>query len=115
MKPNKPMKMTPIDEVNWGLYAWQMPDGSLVMDEEGAYLSIPSMKGDIRQIKKLKDEATNFGLGDGKAIFFAGHRAVTDEELIEQKQRLEMGLVPDPQDLPAMMDYVKEMRGMNLG
>ena len=109
------MKITPIDEVSWGLYGWQMPDGSLVMDEEGAYLSIPSMKGDIRQIKKLKDVAKHYGLEEGKPIFFAGHRPVTDEELEEQRQRLEMGLVPDEKDMPAMMDYVKEMRDMKLG
>jgi hypothetical protein len=115
MKPTKPMKITPVDEVNWGLYAWQMPDGSIVMDEEGAYLSIPSMKGDIRQIKKLKDVAHHYGLEEGKPIFFAGHRAVTDEELEEQRQRLELGLVPDTQDLPGMMDYIKEMREMKLG
>jgi hypothetical protein len=109
------MKVTPIDEVNWGMYAWQMPDGSLVMDDEGAYLSIASMKGDIRQIKKLKNEAVSYGLGEGKPIFFAGHRPVTDEELEEQKQRMTMGLVPDEKDLPAMMDYIKEMRDMKLG
>ena len=109
------MKVTPIDEVNWGLYCWVMPDETIVMDDEGAYLSIPSMKGDIRQIKKLKDAAKGYGLGEGKPLFFAGHRVVTDEELAEQRQRGEMGLVPDPQDLPAMMEYVKEMREMDIG
>lgn len=108
------MKVTPIDEVNWGLYCWVMPDETIVMDEEGAYLSIPSMKGDIRQIKKLKDVAKGHGLGDGKPVFFAGHRVVTDEELVEQKQRLELGLVPDPQDLPAMMEFIKEQREMGI-
>jgi hypothetical protein len=109
------MKVTPIDEVNWGLYAWQMPDDTLVTDETGAYLSIPSMKGDIRQIKKLKDAANHYGLNEGKPVFFAGHRPVNDEELEIQKQRLELGLVPDEQDLPAMLDYIKEMREMKLG
>ena len=109
------MKVTPIDEVSWGLYAWQMPDESLVMDDEGGYLSIPSMKGDIRQIKKLKDAAKHYGIDEGQPLFMAGHRPVTDDELAHQKQRLEMGLVPDEQDLPGMMDYVKEMRDMKLG
>jgi hypothetical protein len=109
------MKITPVDEVNWGLYIWQLPDGKIVMDEEGAYLSIPSMKGDIRQIKKLKDVAKHYGLEDGKPLFMAGHRPVTDEELEMQRQRLELGLVPDEYDTPAMMDYVKEMRDMKLG
>jgi hypothetical protein len=109
------MRVTPIDEVNWGLYVWQMPDNSLVMDEEGAYLSIPSLKGDIRQIKKLKDAAKHYGLEEGQPMFFAGHRPVTDDELEEQKSRLQLGLVPDVQDTPAMMDYIKEMRDMKIG
>jgi hypothetical protein len=109
------MKITPVEEVNWGMYMWQMPDESLVMDEEGGYLSIQSIKGDIRQIKKLKDAAKHFGLNEGKPIFFSGHRPVTDDELAEQRSRLDLGLVPDPQDLPAMMEYAKEMRELKLG
>jgi len=108
------MKVTPIDEVNWGMYVWQMPDGSVVRDEEGAYMSIQSIKGDIRQIKKLKELAKHYGLDEGHPLFFAGHRPVTDEELEEQKARGEMGMVPDPQDLPAMMEYVKEARELGL-
>jgi hypothetical protein len=108
------MKITPVEEVNWGLYMWQMPDETLVMDDEGGYLSIPSLKGDIRQIKKLKDAAKHYGLDEGKPIFFSGHRQVTDTELEEQKSRSNMGLVPDPQDMPAMMEYVKESREMGL-
>jgi hypothetical protein len=109
------MKITPVDEVNWGLYMWQMPDESLVMDDEGGYLCIQSLKGDIRQIKKLKEAAKHYGLSEGTPIFFAGHRPVTDEELEEQKTRSNMGLIPDTQDMPAMMEYVKEMREMKLG
>ena len=109
------MKITPVEEVNWGLYMWQMPDESLVMDDEGGYLCIPSIKGDIRQIKKLKEVAKHYGLTEGTPIFFSGHRTVTDEELLEQKSRSDLGLVPDPKDMPAMMEYVKEMREMKLG
>ena len=108
------MKITPIDEVNWGLYIWQMPDGKVVMDDEGGYLSIPSMKGDIRQIKKLKDAAKHYGLDEGKPIFFAGHRQVTEEELAEQKQRAGLGLIPDTQDMPAMLEFIKEQRDLGL-
>ena len=108
------MKVTPVEEVNWGLYMWQMPDDSLIMDDEGGYLSIPSLKGDIRQIKKLKQAAKHFGVDEGKPIFFSGHRQITEEELQEQKQRGELGMIPDTQDLPAMMEYVKEVREMGL-
>jgi len=109
------MKVTPVEEVNWGLYVWQMPDESVVMDEDGAYMCIPSMRGDIKQIKKLKELAKHYGLEEGKPLFFSGHRTVTEDELEEQKARAQMGLVPDTQDMPAMMEYVKEMREMKLG
>jgi hypothetical protein len=108
------MKITQVEEVNHGIYVWQMPDNSVVMDEDGNYLSIPSIRGDIRQIQKLKNAAKNYGLTEGKPLFFSGHRQVTDEELEEQKSRAELGMVPDPQDLPAMMEYIKEAREMGL-
>lgn len=109
------MKATPIDEVNWGIYVWQMPDGSIVRDEDGNTLNIPSVRGDINQIKKLKKVAQELDLEEGHPLFFSGHRRVTDEELEEQKSRAQMGLVPDPLDMPAMMEYVKDMREMELG
>jgi hypothetical protein len=109
------MKVTPIDEVNWGIYVWQMPDGSIVRDEDDNTLNIPAQRGDISQIKKLKSVAEGLGLGEGHPMFFSGHRRVTDDELEEQKARAQIGLVPDPQDLPAMMEYVKDMKEMNLG
>lgn len=108
------MKITPIDEVTWGLYMWQMPDESLIMDDEGGYLCVPSLKGDIRQIKKLKDVARHHGLEEGKPIFFAGHRQVTADELEEQRRRAGIGLIPDPMDMPAMMEFIKEQRDMGI-
>ena len=33
------MKVTPIEEVNWGIYVWQMPDETVVMDEDGNELN----------------------------------------------------------------------------
>ena len=109
------MKITPMEESNIGIYVWQMPDESVVMDEDNNYLCVPSARGDIVQIKKLKELAKHYGLDDGKPLFFSGHRTVTEDELEEQKSRASMGLVPDTQDLPAMMEYVKEMREMKLG
>jgi hypothetical protein len=108
------MKVTPVEEVNWGLYMWQMPDESLVMNEDNEYLSIPARRGDISQIKKLKEAAKHHGLDEGKPIFFSGHRQVTQDELEEQKSRAELGLVPDPQDLPAMMEFIKEQRELGI-
>ena len=109
------LRVTPVEEVNWGIYAWVMPGDKIVMDDEGAYLSIPSLKGDIRQIKKLKEAAKHYGLEEGRAEFFSGHRIVTEEELEEQRSRANLGLVPDTQDLPAMMEFIKEQGEMGIG
>jgi len=109
------MKVTPIDEVNWGIYVWQMPDGSIVRDEDDNTLNIPAIRGDISQIQKLKKVAKELGLDEGHPMFFSGHRRVTDDELEEQKARAQIGLVPDPQDMPAMMEYVRDMKEMDLG
>lgn len=108
------MKVTPIEEVNYGVYVWQMPDGSIVRDEDDNTLSIPSIRGDIHQIQKLKFAARSYGLEEGKPLFFSGHRQITDDELEEQKARAEMGMVPDPKDMPAMLEYAKEAREMGL-
>ena len=108
------MKVTEVEEVGYGLYLWQMPNESLVCDENGNYLSIPARKGDIRQIKRLKDTAKHYGIDEGKPVFFSGHRQITDDELLEQKQRLDWGLVPDIWDTPAFVEDFKQKRKMGL-
>ena len=77
-------RVTQVEEVNYGLYLWMMPDG-IVADEDGNYLNIASIKGDIRKINKLKEVAKSYGLEEGKPLWFSGHRRVTDEEYQEQK------------------------------
>jgi hypothetical protein len=108
------MKVTPVEEVNYGLYLWQMPNGSVVMDDEGNYLNIAAMKGDIRKINRLKSAAKHYGIEEGQPIWFSGHRQVTNEEYQEQKDRLEWGLVPDELDVPAIKEDLEEKRKMGL-
>jgi hypothetical protein len=108
------MKVTPVEEASYGLYLWQMPDGSLVMDEENNYLNIAAMKGDVRRINAIKKTAKNLGLEEGQPIWFSGHRRVTDDELEEQRQRLEWGLIPDELDLPAIKEDLKQQRKMGI-
>ena len=110
----KKMKVTPVEEVNYGLYLWQTADGGLVCDDDGNYLSIPSIKGDIRQIKKIKDAANYYGVGEGKPVFFSGHRQVTEEEYQNQKQRLDWGLVADEYDLPALKEDLVQKKKMGI-
>jgi hypothetical protein len=106
--------MQVIEEVNYGLYLWQMPDGSLIQDEDGNYMNIAAMKGDIRKINSLKQFAKHYGLEEGKPIWFSGHRQVTADEYEMQKQRLEWGLIPDELDVPAIKEDLEQQRKMGL-
>jgi len=105
------MKITPVEEVPYGLYIWQTAGGKLIMDDEGRHLSIAAVKGDIKRIKKLKEVASHYGFPDGSPVWFSGHRQISDEEWENQRQRLEWGLVPDEYDLPALEeDMTQKMR-----
>lgn len=108
------MKVTEIEEVPYGIYVWQMPDGSIVTDEENRYLNVAAMKGDIRKINILKKAAKGFGLEEGKPLWFSGHRQVSDEEYYEQKQRMDWGLIPDELDVPAIKEDLKQKKEMGL-
>lgn len=93
-----------VEESKYGLYVWMMPDGSIVADDELNWLNIPSEKGDRDKIQKLTDAVRYYGIEEGEAVFLAGRRRVTDEELEEQKLRLKFGLTPDPYDAGALRD-----------
>jgi hypothetical protein len=97
-------KVKIIEETDYGLYLWEMPDGSIVSDDEKNYLNIPARRGDKEKLKLLKDAVRSFGIEEGRPVFLAGHRRVTDEEYEYQKQRLEWGLVPDEMDYGAARD-----------
>lgn len=108
------MKITTVEEVTYGIYVWQMPDGSIVMDEDRNYLNVAAIKGDITRINNLKKAAKELGLEEGKPLWFSGHRRVTEDELLEQKQRLEWGLIPDELDVPAVKEDLMEKKKMGI-
>jgi hypothetical protein len=111
---SKNMKITQVEEVNYGVYIWHTANGAVVRDEEGNYLCISATKGSVSKIKKLKEVASHYGLGDGRAVWFSGHRQITDDEYDMQKQRLEWGLIPDEYDLPALKEDIDQKRKMNI-
>ena len=87
---------------DWGLYVYKKADGKWFTDGQGNVLNIPSNKGDISQIAKLKQAAIHYGdSGDGQAIFVPGLTRITDEEYSEQVDRLKSGLIPSMNDLGA--------------
>lgn len=97
-------KVKIVEETDYGLYLWEMPDGSIVADDEKNFLNIPAQRGDREKIKILTDTVKSFGIHEGKPVFLSGHRRVTEEEYEYQKQRLEWGLIPDEMDYGAARD-----------
>lgn len=88
---------------NYGIYVWQLPSGKFFTDGNGNALCIDSMKGDQSRIDLLQKEAAWNGQPDGKAVFFANVRKVSDEEYSEQKDRMSQGLIASETDLGALI------------
>lgn len=87
---------------DWGLYVYKKANGKWFTDGEGSVLNIPSNKGDLGQIAKLKLVAKHYGdPGDGQAVFVPGLTRITEEEHSEQMDRLKEGLIPSMNDLGA--------------
>lgn len=86
----------------WGLYFWKLPDGHLFKDEEGRMLNIPSIKGDLNQMAKIRQAASHYGRSDGEPWFYAGVNRATDEEYDEQLDRIKSGLLPSLNDFGAI-------------
>lgn len=92
------MKRQFIDEYNWGVYIWKTPDNKVIKNENGDFLQIMSKRGDKAQIEKLRQAAKACGVDGGEAVFWSGHRPISEEEYQEQVARLTVGLVPDKLD-----------------
>ena len=87
---------------DWGLYVYKKSNGKWFTDGNGSVLNIPSMKGDISQIAKLKAAAKYHGDdGEGTAVFVAGLTRISEEEYTVQRDRMKEGLIPSMNDLGA--------------
>jgi hypothetical protein len=103
-------KVTVLDDPSsWGVYVWQKSDGKWFTDGSGSILNIPSNKGDIGQITKLSDAAKYHGEGDGKAVFFGGLDRISEEQHSEQVDRMKHGLIPNMNDLGAVIAAKKTL------
>lgn len=101
-------KLTVIEKQSeYGLYVWQTPEGKIVTDGNGNTMNIPARLGDIEAISKITKAAAYYGFPEGKAVFRAGQRRVTDEEYSEQLDRMREGYIPSETDLGAWYDAAK--------
>lgn len=99
-----------VEEVPYGMYVWQTPDGEILGDGDGNVMNVFCMKGDRRAIQALTDAARSYGYPEGKPVWWSGKRPITDEELEEQEQRARWGLTPDPLDYGALLDEERSRR-----
>jgi len=96
---------------DWGLYVYKKSNGKWFTDGTGSVLNIPSQKGDISQIAKLKQAAMfNGDEGDGTCTFVPGLTRISEEEYSEQKDRMRQGLIPNLNDLGAIADAQKTLK-----
>lgn len=106
----KKNRLKEVKETNLGVYIWQMPDGSLLVDEDMNFLSITAMRGDITAMSRITDAAKNLGYGDGHPIFAEGRMKIDDEEYEEQVQRLNDGQIPDPFDIGIFKEELRKRK-----
>jgi len=88
---------------NFGTYVWHKPSGKAFTDGEGNALSIEAMKGDLARIQELQDAARYWGQAEGQAKFYPNMRKITEEEHTEQVDRMKQGLLPNMNDLGAVI------------
>ena len=104
----KSMSKQIVEETTLGIYVWEMPDGRLIGDDDGNFLSVTSMKGNKSKMDALAREVMSYGIYEGQPKFLSGRRKIDDEEFENQKQRLEWGLVPDQLDIGVYKDEMRK-------
>lgn len=102
-----------IEEVPYGLYVWETPEGWVVQDDDANVMNVFAMKGDVRAIDALRQAAAYYGFPEGRPVFWSGRRRIDDEELEHQVQRQKWGLEPDPMNYAALVDEAKERNTNN--
>lgn len=88
---------------NFGTYVWHKPNGKAFTDGNGNALSIESMKGDLSRVQELEDAAKYWGQPEGTAKFYPNMKKISDEEHSEQVDRMAQGLIPNMNDLGAVI------------
>jgi hypothetical protein len=94
---------------NLGTYVWYKANGKPFTDGNGNVLSIEGMKDDKSRIKQLSDAAKYYGQPEGRAMFFPNTKKISDEEHSEQLDRMKQGLIPNLNDLGAVIAAKKTL------
>jgi hypothetical protein len=95
---------------NYGTYVWHKPSGKAFTDGQGNALSIESMRGDESRINELKNAARYYGQPEGTAKFYSNMKKISEEEHSEQIDRMSQGLLPNMNDLGAVIAAKKTLQ-----
>ncbi len=93
----------------FGTYVWHKPNGKAFTDGQGNALSIESMDGDQSKVEELRAAARYWGEPDGSAKFYANMKKISEEEHSEQVDRMKQGLLPNMNDLGAVIAAKKTL------
>ena len=105
-------KLSIVDEgkhIDWGIYIWKKANGKPFTDGQGNVLNVPSHRGDALQIRKIQQAAKELGQEEGSYEFYPGMGRISDEEYSEQLDRMKQGLIPNLNDLNAVMAAKKTL------
>lgn len=97
-----------VEEVPYGLYVWECPDGWIVQDDDANVMNVFAVKGDRKAMDALRQAAAYYGFPEGRPVFWSGRRRIDDEELDHQLQRQKWGLEPDPLNYAGLVDAERE-------
>ena len=86
-----------IPERPYGVCVWILPDENVLVDADVNPLCVEGFVNDRGLENKLR-EAVKYWTGseDGRPSWIQGARKVSTSEQEDQKERLALGLVPDP-------------------
>jgi hypothetical protein len=95
-----------VEEVAYGMYVWELPDGEVLGDGEGNIMNcfVWERKDRPAAARAIAEAARGYGFPEGKAVWWSGKRQIDDEELEHQVDRAKAGLTPDPLDLAAIRE-----------
>lgn len=99
-----------VEEYSYGMYVWQLPDGTILADDDDNVMNVFCMKGDRKAVDALTQAARYWGFNEGSPLWKPGARRITDEELEHQRAREAAGLVPDPLDFAAIQEEARALR-----
>lgn len=82
---NKNSRIIP-KNVPHGVWVWRLPNGRLLCDSDGNYLSMNGWIGDLEAVRKMRAAAAYYGYPEGEPVFAAGREKVSQSTYEDQME-----------------------------